>query len=133
MVGFEKLNVWQKAVDYADELYVNSKRFPKEELFGITNQLRRASLSVALNIAEGAGRQSKREFSRFITIAYGSLCETLTILVLCKKRVYINERDYSVFYQKSQEIARMLSGLLEKQKAGSAGTSSRLSTLDSQP
>ncbi len=111
MFNFEKLTVWQKAVYFADEIYEFTKQFPKAEIFGITSQLRRASISIALNIAEGAGRKSKKEFSHFLTVAYGSLCEVITILKFCLNRKYIDENAYNKFYSDSEEIARMLSSL----------------------
>jgi four helix bundle protein len=111
MFNFEKLTVWQKSVKFADELYEITEKFPRAEIFGITTQLRRASISIALNIAEGAGRKSKKEFAHFLSIAYGSICEVITIIKFCQNRKYIDENAYQKFYADAQEIARMLSGI----------------------
>jgi len=81
MFGFEKLDVWQKAVEYGDTIYEITKPFPAEELFGLTSQLRRAAVSVSANIAEGSSRSSNIDFKRFIEIAYGSLLETVSELI----------------------------------------------------
>ncbi|MCX5785335.1 MAG: four helix bundle protein [Elusimicrobia bacterium] len=111
MFCFEKLLVWQKAVDFAKEIYGVTSAFPKDEIFGITSQLRRASVSVSLNIAEGAGRTSKKEFKHFLSIAYGSVCETATLLKICRELSYINDEQYRGFYNSTEEIGRMISGL----------------------
>ena len=71
--GYKKLKVWQKADELALAIYIESKKFPKEEIYGITSQLRRAALSVPTNIVEGSGRQNKKEFRQFVNIALGSL------------------------------------------------------------
>ncbi len=111
MFCFEKLLVWQKAVDFAKDVYSATSSFPKDEIFGITSQLRRASVSVSLNIAEGAGRTSKKEFKHFLAIAYGSVCETVTILKICSELSYIRETQYGKLYSTTEEIGRMISGL----------------------
>ena len=72
---FQKLVVWQKAIDFADHIYDATVPFPSEERFGLTNQMRRAAVSISSNIAEGSGRSSDNEFRRFVEIAYGSLME----------------------------------------------------------
>ncbi len=80
MQNYKNLIVWQKADSLAFEIYKTTKDFPKSEIFGITSQIRRSALSVAVNIVEGYGRKSKAEFSRFIDIAVGSLAETEYLL-----------------------------------------------------
>src|SRR3954467_137693 len=72
MFNFEKLEVWQKAIDFADLVYVDTRSFPNDERFGLTNQMRRAAVSISSNIAEGCSRGSKADFRRFIEIATGS-------------------------------------------------------------
>lgn len=79
-IGYKKLVVWQKAHVFAMVVYSKTKGFPKEEMFGITSQLRRAALSVPTNIVEGYGRQGRKEFKRFLNIALGSLAETEYLL-----------------------------------------------------
>ena len=111
MFNFEKLEVWQKSVEFADTIYKNTKNYPKEELFGITSQLRRASVSISLNIAEGAGRKSIKEFKHFIGMAYGSLAETITLLKISLKRKYLPNEIVDELYTSCEEIGKMLSGL----------------------
>lgn len=94
-----------------DIVYKVTKNFPKEELFGITSQLRRAAVSISLNIAEGAGRKSKNEFRHFISMAYGSLAETITLLKICLKRSYLSKDVFDSLYLNCEEIGKMLSGL----------------------
>ena len=109
---FEKLEVWQKAVDFSAEVYEVSKIFPKEEIFGMTMQLRRSAASIALNIAEGSGRHHKPEFVRFLRIARGSLYEVVTALFMCRNLKFISEEVSRSLYTESNEIARMINGLI---------------------
>jgi four helix bundle protein len=83
--SFEDLEVWKKSLDLTEAVYEASRRWPREEKFGLTQQLRRAAASIPANIAEGAERQGTREFLRFLSIAKGSLAETKTFLVLAGK------------------------------------------------
>ena len=73
MFRFEKLDVWQKAVNFANDVYEVTRTFPSEERFGLTSQIRRASVSISSNIAEGSGRSSNKDFARFVEIAYSSV------------------------------------------------------------
>lgn len=114
MFNFEKLRVWQKAIDFSDEAFEITKKFPKEEILGLTSQFRRASVSIALNIAEGAGRKSEKEFSHFLSMAYGSLCEVVTLLKLCLRRRYISQEIYEHLYEECENMGRMISGLAKR-------------------
>ena len=111
MFGFEKLDVWQKAVRFADSVYHATQRFPAEERFGLTNQMRRASISISSNVAEGSSRASRKDFARFVEIAYGSLMETVSQMYVAKVRSLIAEATFKDLYSKSEELARMLSTL----------------------
>ncbi len=111
MFRFEKLEVWQKAVDFADRVYVVSQGFPADERFGLTSQLRRASVSISSNIAEDTGRSSNRDFSHFVEIAYGSLMEAVSQVQLAFRRSFLNDGDREALYASAEELARMLSGL----------------------
>jgi four helix bundle protein len=112
MFGFERLEVWQKAVEYACTIYDVTRTFPKEELFGLTSQLRRSSVSVSSNIAEGSSRSSKVDFARFIEIAYGSLLlESVSELTIAQREKFIRNADFATIYKQAEELARMLSGL----------------------
>lgn len=112
MFKFEKLSVWQKAMALADEIYKQTRTFPADERFGLTNQLRRAAVSVASNIAEGSAR-SDPDFSRFIGIASGSLYELITQATLAKNQGWLSAEEHHRLYQSAEEIARMLTGLRE--------------------
>ena len=80
MSDFKQLRIFQKAREFNKELYLKTKKFPKEELFGLTSQIRRASLSIAANISEGCGRNNDREFARFLDISYGIKLESFVFL-----------------------------------------------------
>lgn len=110
---FEKLEIYQKALLFANDTYNLSKKFPKEEQFGITSQLRRASLSISLNIAEGSGR-SKKEFRHFLIIARTSVHECVPILRILKLQNYISEKEENSYYAKCVELAKMICGLINK-------------------
>ncbi len=111
MFKFEKLAVWQKSIEYADQVYLETKSFPREEQFGLTSQNRRAAVSISSNIAEGSSRNSDIEFSRFIEIAYGSLMETVSPAQIAQRQDFIREGSCVQLYKSAEEIARMLSGL----------------------
>lgn len=110
MFKFEKLEVWQKAVEYADSIYKLTQSFPEDERFGLTGQLRRSAVSVSSNIAEGASRSSNADFARFIEIAYGSLLESVSELEIAKRQHFLNSQQFKDAYDKAEELARMLSG-----------------------
>lgn len=111
MFGFEKLDVWQKAVEYADTIYVVTRAFPDDERFGLIRQLRDASISISSNIAEGSSRSSTIDFKRFIEIAYGSLLETVSQLTVAERQGFIDAQAYQNIYAQAENLARMLSGL----------------------
>jgi len=111
MFGFEKLDVWQKSVDLADEVYRLTRDFPDYEKFGLANQMRRAAVSISSNIAEGSGRESKKDFARFLQIAYGSVMEVVSQLHIAQRQEFIPKEQARKVYQDCEEIARMLSGL----------------------
>ncbi len=105
---FEALNVWKESVQFASEIYALTKKFPKNEQFGVTNQLNRAIVSISSNIAEGCGRKSDADLSRFIQISIGSLNEVVTLLYICLNQEYINQTEFKQFYSRSEQIAKML-------------------------
>lgn len=111
MFNFEKLDVWHLSVDFADEVYEASKEFPKDELFALTNQIRRASVSISANIAEGTSRGSVADYARFVEIATGSLFEVVSQAFVAKRRGYLSEERFHVLYTQAERIGRMLSGL----------------------
>lgn len=108
--SFENLNVYKEALSLTSFIYEATNAFPKEEVFGLTSQLRRAVVSISLNIAEGSSRTSK-DFCHFIDIAKGSCFESVTILYIAKDRKYISDEVYLELYSKCYIIAKMLSKL----------------------
>ena len=111
MFKFENLNVWQKAIDFTAKIHVLTRKFPKEELYILTSQIKRASDSIALNIAEGSTGQSNKEFKQFIGYAIRSAIEVVSCLFIGRKREIINEKDFNIFYSDAEEIIKMLNGL----------------------
>jgi four helix bundle protein len=105
---FEGLEVFDLAVEFASLSYKLTQGFPKEEMFGLTANLRRAATSVALNIAEGAGRGSKREFVRFLDIATGSVFETVASFIVAKRLGYIQETGLLELREQGDRLARKL-------------------------
>lgn len=108
---FVKLAVWQRAIDFADQVYTATMTFPNDERFELTNQMRRASVSISSNIAEGSGRGTDADFARFVEIAYGSLMEVTSQACLAMRRGYLADLQRNEIYVSAQELARMLSGL----------------------
>ena len=125
MFRFEKLDVWQRAITFGQMVYSATQRFPKEEQFGLTSQLRRSSVSVSSNIAEGSGRISDIDSARFLEIAYGSLMEVVSQANIAKLQGFLPQVTFEDIYHESEELARMLSGLrstLVKRTKGSQST-----------
>jgi four helix bundle protein len=122
MFNFEKLEVWKKAIDFGDLIYKETRVFPTEEGFGLTSQLRRASVSIFSNIAEGSSRSSKSDFARFIEIATGSVFEAVSQTFIAQRQKLLSEDQFRQIYADAEELSRMLSGLRK----------SLLSTLNSQ-
>ena len=110
--GFRTLTTWQKAYELALEIYKITKDYPKHELFGLISQMRRASISVVANIAEGYERQYRKEYIQFLMIAKGSLGEVETYLLFSKDLEYISKEKYKAIEDKRQEVAKLLKGLI---------------------
>lgn len=106
--GYKKLIVWQKADDLALQVYLETRKFPKEEVYGLTSQLRRAAISVPTNIVEGTGRQSKNELRQFVNIALGSLAETEYLLEFCFRLTYLKEESYNRLENLRKEVGGLL-------------------------
>jgi four helix bundle protein len=123
MFNFEKLEVCQRAIDFADLVYNTTRAFPSDERFGLTNQLRRAAVSISSNIAEGSSRSSKSDFARFVEIATGSVFEVVSQAFIAHRQSFLSEDQFPEIYTDAEELSRMLSGLRK----------SLLSTLNSQP
>jgi four helix bundle protein len=114
MRDFRELNVWQESHKLTLEIYEISKSFPKEELFGLTSQMRRAASSVPTNIAEGCGRGSQKDYAHFLQIAIGSAFEVDYQILLAKDLKYIDENLYLKLNDKVDKIKRQLALLIKK-------------------
>jgi len=106
--SYRDLVVWQKSVELCTLVYALTKRYPKDELFALTSQTRRAVVSISANISEGYGRHSKKEFSHFLSIAQGSLTELETLLTIAKNLSYCTPTDCSTIDALANEVGRML-------------------------
>ncbi len=107
-IGYKKLTVWHKADELAYQVYIATKNFPKEELYGITSQLRRAVLSVPTNIVEGYGRQGRKELRQFVNVALGSLAEVKYLLDFSSRLKYFSVEQYGKLEDLAQEVGRLL-------------------------
>ena len=111
MRSHHNLDAWRKSVDFVVEVYKMTDTFPKEEKFGLTSQIRRASVSIPTNIAEGAARKSDKEFLQFLSIAQGSASEVETEILIAHRLGYLNKQDFEHADLCLDDIGRMLTGL----------------------
>jgi four helix bundle protein len=109
--SFRDLTAWQKAMDLVELVYGATRDWPKEEIYGLTSQVRRAAVSVPSNIAEGQGRNSTKEFLRHLRIAYGSLCELETQLLVAQRLDYLNSETTKHLLINAAEVGRLVNGL----------------------
>ncbi|HJX84655.1 MAG TPA: four helix bundle protein [Candidatus Angelobacter sp.] len=112
MRNYRELEVWEKSHKLTLELYRMSRAFPKEELYGLTSQMRRAAVSIGANLAEGCGRRTSPELARFVRIAMGSASELDYHLLLCLDFSFITSEEYEQAAKELTRIRKMLSGLL---------------------
>ncbi|RRJ93380.1 four helix bundle protein [Flavobacterium macacae] len=113
--SFEKLIAWQKGRELAQMIYKITKKFPKDETFGLISQMRRCSISIASNLAEGSGRNSPKDKARFSEIAYGSSLELLNQIILSHDFEYIAEHEYSQIREKIIGVNMLIDGLYKSQ------------------
>ena len=106
-----KLDVWRKSVDLVTEVYKLTASFPETEKFGLVSQIRRASVSIPSNIAEGAGRDTNKEFNNFLSIAQGSASELETQLIISEKLGYIEKQTLNIILKNLIDITKMIIGL----------------------
>ena len=111
MFNFVKLDVWQKSVALADQVYRLTKSFPLDERFGLTNQMRRAAVSISSDVAGGCSRKSKTGFCRFIETATGSAFELVSQARVAREQLLLLPPDHDKIYEAALEIVRMLTGL----------------------
>ncbi|HKM93474.1 MAG TPA: four helix bundle protein [Prolixibacteraceae bacterium] len=108
MHNYKEIKIWQRSRKLVKEIYLLIKKYPKEEIYGLTSQIRRAAISIPANIAEGAGRGTDKDFSRFLDIARGSLFELETLIILSNDLTFITESCSIEILEKTSEILRML-------------------------
>ena len=113
MKTHKDLDVWKNSITMVKEIYRITSSYPKEELYGLTNQIRRASVSIPSNIAEGAARNHEKEFVQFLYIAQGSLSELETHLIISEELNFIEKYDFDLLIAKFNEIRAQLSGLIK--------------------
>ena len=117
MQDFTQLKVWQKAHVFTVNLYKITAKFPVEERYGLTNQIRRASVSIESNISEGCGRNGDKEFSRFLDIAQGSACEVKCQILIARDLEYIDHQKSQLLTNKINEVSRMINSRSAKAKS----------------
>ena len=114
MKNFKSLLIWQKSMSLVTETYLITKEFPKEEIFGLTSQIRRSAISIPSNIAEGFGRDSNKEYLRFLNVSIASLFELQTQLEIGENIEYLTEQEFNKIYEDSRELERMLVAFINK-------------------
>jgi len=112
--SFKDLKIWQKGIEIVTDIYTLTKKFPKEELFSLTSQLRRSAISIPSNIAEGFKRFHNKEYKQFLFITLGSCAELETQIIIAKELKYINENEEVKLLEKLDHICRMTSSLIKK-------------------
>lgn len=112
MKTHKDLDVWKKSVDFVVDIYQLSGKFPKEERYGLVNQMRRASVSIPSNIAEGAARNHSKEFARFLYIALSSGAEIETQIIIATRLGYLNQQNSEILLNKLTSIQKMIQGLI---------------------
>jgi four helix bundle protein len=105
----QKLEAWIKALEFVVDLYKHTERFPTEERYGLTSQVRKAAVSIPANIAEGAGRHSKKEFAHFLSNSQGSASELETELLIAFRLGYLDEANFSTLITQLERIGRLIS------------------------
>ncbi len=114
LTSYKDLEVWQKSIDLVVAVYAVNKTFPKEEIYSLTSQIRRAAVSISANIAEGQVRSSTKDFLRFINISYGSAAELETHFIISEKLGYITSDKLQLLLADVARIGKMLNGLRNK-------------------
>ena len=110
--NYQDLIAWQKAMDLVELVYTATRTFPREELYGLTSQIRRAAVSIPSNIAEGQGRTSTKEFQHFLSIAHGSIREVETQVMIAQRLGYIAPKQEQDLLRSAAEVGRLTKGLL---------------------
>lgn len=111
---FKNLEIWKESINLVLEVYALTKKMPKEEIYSLTNQIKRCCVSIPSNIAEGAGRKGNKEFINFLSIANGSCCELNTQLTIALKLGYLNDQEVTTVLSKLEIIQRMMVNFLKR-------------------
>ncbi len=111
MNNYKELTVWKYAISLAKDIFLLLKKFPKEERYSTVDQIKRCTISISSNIAEGSGRTSNKEFLYFLSVAYGSSCELDSLLTVCKEIEYINDDESKDLTSKVVRIQKMIRSL----------------------
>jgi len=111
---FKDLRIWQKGIEIVSDIYITTKKFPKEELYSLTSQIRRSAISIPSNIAEGFRRYHNKEYKQFLYIALGSCAELETQITIAKNLKYITEDKEIELIEKLDHLCRMTSNLIKK-------------------
>lgn len=109
--SYRDLIAWQRAMDFVTSVYQATAKFPRDEIYGLASQLRRSAVSIPSNIAEGHGRQTTRDFINFLSIAYGSLNEAQTQVLIANRLGYLNSDECRELESRSSEVGRLINGL----------------------
>lgn len=112
MTSYQNLDVWKKAMELVNDIYLAVKSFPKEELFSLSSQIKRAAVSVPANVAEGIGRNFKKDTVQFLHIARGSLYELETLIIIAEGQRYIEKHTLEKMLMQIQDCIRLLNGLI---------------------
>jgi len=128
---FERIETWQRARAFNKAVYAATRRFPKDEMFALTSQVRRASVSISSNIAEGSGRNSDTDFAHFLEIAYGSLMEVVSQLFIALDETYIGQPEFDILANDADRLAAKIVAL--SKSLGRSARISQHSTLDARP
>jgi len=113
LFNFEKLELYQRSLEFINDIYNITKKLPKDERFGLSSQLRRAAMSVSLNLAEGFSNYYKKDKNRFFRIAKGSVYECIPGFTISLKQKYIEQKDFEIIYNQCYELSRRISGLIQ--------------------
>jgi four helix bundle protein len=118
---FKDLVVWQEAMNLVEMIYLQTKTFPKEEMYGLTSQIRRAAVSIPANIAEGNGRRSRKEYLRFLSVANGSIKELETHLLIAERLSFLPKEISEQIQAQLRSVGRLLTALRKSLKEGMRG------------
>ena len=116
ITSFKDLDIWNRSIALVENIYKVTKSFPKEELYGLTSQLRRSAVSIPSNIAEGFGRFHKNEYKQFLHIAIGSCAEVSTQIIIASKLGFLEKGKANILLNELEEISKMTMGIIKKLK-----------------